>query len=148
MTKMSRILCVVLAFAMVLAFAACGKKEAANNDTVNNDTVNNEVADFVKENKAALVESFETNFEESSGLDADCSVSAKGNSIAFKVCLEDVDDIPEEAKAQMQEGFDAIQDEFASEFEDVKEELGSVESIIIDVCEEDGDLLASIEAKF
>ena len=138
MTKMSRILCVVLAFAMVLAFAACGKNGAANS----------EVAKFVQENESELIATFEDAFEESSGLEADCTVSAKGNSIAYKVCLDGIDNVPAEAKTQMQDAFDSIQGEFAAMLGDVKEELGSIESVIVDVCEEDGDFLASIEAKF
>jgi len=140
---MKKIIALLLVLTLaVFAFAACG----GDSDKGGNDK-GNPVADYVKENKDEIIEGFAGGFEQS-GVTAEYSVKASGNDIILTVCIDGVNDLPDEQKDIIADAYESLGDAFAPALEELREtEIAELEKIIFEICEEDGDLIGKIEVK-
>lgn len=149
---MKRLLCVLLALMMVLGLGGCKKKEAPN-EVPNTGTIitkaDTSVQDYVDKYGKQLTTAFKSSFEASSGgFTCDCDIRAVGTEIIIDCCVNGLDNVPAEGKAQMQAIYDESKDALMEPYEEMKKELPSLTGFTINVCEEDGDLLANLVLKF
>ncbi|MBR5239727.1 MAG: hypothetical protein IKW04_04015 [Clostridia bacterium] len=174
---MKSILCVLLAMMMVMGLCACQKAddskapetapEAAPETTITEgetapETTIPEVETapvtsgndaqleaVVAKYKGEFLDGMKMGFEQSSGgMECDCTMRVEGTTIIIECLINGMNNIPAENKAQMQEIYDGMTDTMKTAFAPFKEEAPNLSEVIINVCEEDGDILATIDVEF
>ena len=136
---MKKIIALLLSLMLVFSLAACGGSDKADAD-------NSKIKEYVAENKAELLSSMEQSFAASAGLSCDSDIEVKGMGFVISINIHGLDDVPAEQNAQMKEAYDGMSSVFESSLELMQKDLPELEYYQVDVCEEDGDLLASIVA--
>lgn len=136
---MKKIIALLLSLMLVFSLAACGGSDKADVD-------NSKIKEYVAENKADLLSSMEQSFAASAGLSCDSDIEVKGMGFVISINIHGLDNVPAEQKAQMKEAYDSMSSVFESSLELMQKDLPELEYYQVDVCEEDGDLLASIVA--
>lgn len=111
------------------------------------DTTKTQVEKYVEIYGSLLEESFESGFEQS-GLNCTATVSANGNKIIIASNIDGINNVSSDEKAELQTYFDENKSELKDIFDGIQDNISSLEAIIINVCEEDGDLIATIELEF
>ena len=136
---MKKIFALLLSLMLVFSLAACGGSDKADAD-------NSKIKEYVAEHKAELLSAMEQSFTASAGLSCDSDIEVKGMGIVISVNIDGLDDVPAEQKAQMKEAYDSMSSVFESSLELMQKDLPELEYYQVDVCEEDGDLLATVVA--
>ncbi len=96
--------------------------------------------------KDEFLDGMKMGFEQSAGgLECDCTMRVEGTTIIIECLINGINNIPAENKAQMQEIYDGMTDTMKAAFTPFKEEAPNLSEAIINVCEEDGDILATID---
>lgn len=103
------------------------------------------VESYVEKNRDELIETFNSSFS-SSGYSCETELRAEGNGMIFDVKVDALNDLTQEQKDLLQETYDGMSSTFDSSFEQMKEGLPSLEYVVWNVCEADGDIAAVIEA--
>ena len=134
---MKKLLAIVLCLVFCLSLVACGG---------NADSDSAKVAKYVNENKEELVSAMESSFSASSAMGCEVDVKAVGNGMVIDVNIAGFNDIPDEQKELLQSTYDAMSSTFDTMLEDLKAEVPEFGYITINVNEEDGDNLATINA--
>ena len=134
---MKKIFALLLSLMLVFSLAACGGSDKADNS---------KIKEYVAENKADLLSSMEQSFAASAGLSCDSDIEVKGMGFVISLNIHGLDDVPAEQKAQMKEAYDSMSSVFESSLELMQKDLPELEYYQVDVCEEDGDLLATVVA--
>ena len=172
MKKKSLLALIALIVACMMVFAACGggsDNEADKNDdgttlsteastdganTENDDpapapavkTDAEKVADYVAANENELISNFEEGFS-ASGMTCNSTVEATGTGIYLKVCINEIDNLTADQKEVMQDAFSEGDPSFDAGFEEIQAEIPELTYIKIDICEADGDLLATLKVE-
>ena len=134
---MKKLLAIVLCLVFCLSLVACGG---------NADSDSAKVAKYVNENKEELVSAMESSFSASSAMGCEVDVKAVGNGMVIDVNIAGFNNIPDEQKELLQSTYDAMSSTFDTMLEDLKAEVPEFGYITINVNEEDGDNLATINA--
>ena len=134
---MKKLLAIVLRLVFCLSLVACGGNTASDSA---------KVAKYVNENKEELVSAMESSFSASSAMGCEVDVKAVGNGMVIDVNIAGFNDIPDEQKELLQSTYDAMSSTFDTMLEDLKAEVPEFGYITINVNEEDGDNLATINA--
>ena len=134
---MKKIFALLLSLMLVFSLAACGGSDKADNS---------KIKEYVAEHKAELLSSMEQSFAASAGLSCDSDIEVKGMGFVISLNIHGLDDVPAEQKAQMKEAYDSMSSVFESSLELMQKDLPELEYYQVDVCEEDGDLLATVVA--
>ena len=127
---MKKLTALLLAVLMVFTLVACGSEED-----------NAKLVEYVEENGRALEESFS-----GSGLTCNAKVDVDGNGFVFTIKIDGIDGLTSEQKDLMQETYDGMGSVFDASLSMMQSELPELEELTIKVCEEDGDLIATIHA--
>lgn len=101
------------------------------------------VATYVEENREELCRSFENGFS-SSGLSCEATVRAEGTNIILDAKINSINNLNEEEKQAIQTSLDNTKATLQDSFSTVKEEIPGLDSMILNICEADGDLLATV----
>ena len=136
---MTKLFALLLSLMLVFSLAACGGSDKADAD-------NSKIKEYVAENKADLLSSMEQSFAASAGLSCDSDIEVKGMGFVISLNIHGLDNVPAEQKAQMKEAYDSMSSVFESSLELMQKDLPELEYYQVDVCEEDGDLLATVVA--
>ena len=136
--------CLILAVVFVFCFAAC------SDNNVSTDSVNDpQLEKLIETDGDAFEKNFEDSFSSSSGgLTCDCKLSVDGTKLVVDCLVEDIDDVPEETKAEMQTAYDAAKGELSEAFKPIKDEAPALTEVVMNICEEDGDVIASVNMPF
>ena len=134
---MKKLLAIVLCLVFCLSLVACGGNTASDSA---------KVAKYVNENKEELVSAMESSFSASSAMGCEVDVKAVGNGMVIDVNIAGFNNIPDEQKELLQSTYDAMSSTFDTMLEDLKAEVPEFGYITINVNEEDGDNLATINA--
>ena len=137
---MKKVLSLILVAVLCLSLVACGGKKQESSGP------NAAVVEFVNENKSELLESMEESFATSSGMTCTSSIEVIGSGIVISININELDNIPQETKDLMQEVYDAMSGTFEGMLSDLQKEIPEVTFMQINVCEKDGDVLATIKA--
>ena len=103
------------------------------------------VESYVEANREELIETFNSSFG-SSGYSCETEVRAEGNGMIFDVKIDALEDLTQEQKDLLQETYDGMSETFESSFEQMQEGLSSLEYVVWNICEADGDIAAVIKA--
>lgn len=137
---MKKIIALVLALVLSLSLVACGGgSEPAKAD-------NAAIAAYVESNKASLLESMESSFATSSGMTCTSDIKVEGMGFVITININELDNIDDATKALLQETYDAMDAVFESALETMQKELPEIEYFEVQVCEVDGDALATVTA--
>lgn len=133
---MKRVLSLILVLVMILSFAACSSEK--DNSAA--------VKKYIDENGDDYLEALEYSFAASSGLTCKSDIEAVGNGFVSNIRINEFDDLPSDIKAQMQSAYDSMGSTFEGLLEDLQDECPEIEYFTINVCEQDGDIIAVITA--
>lgn len=131
-------------FVMMLSFSACG---GSDKDVPGTTAEKTEVELYVEENGEELIADFESGLK-SSGLTCESTVEGKGNEIILTTNIDQLDNLTDDQKEQMQDMFDDMNSEMKAGFSGVEKELPTLERISFNICEKDGDEVADIVIDF
>ena len=134
---MKKLLAIVLCLVFCLSLVACGGNTASDSA---------KVAKYVNENKEELVSAMESSFSASSAMGCEVDVKAVGNGMVIDVNIAGFNNIPDEQKELLQSTYDAMSSTFDTMLDNLKAEVPEFGYITINVNEEDGDNLATINA--
>lgn len=137
---MKKFLSLLMVLVLSVSLIACGESESA---TVNADA--QKVADFVSENRATLLESFESSFT-ASGLSCTSSIRASGTTFVIDVNVNDLSNVDDATKAQLQSTFDSMGGTFDDALELMQKDLPQLTGFSVNVRDRDGNQLATIKA--
>ena len=144
---MKRILALLLAVVMVVGLVACGNKDEDKKTGDNAAPANNpKIEAFVKEQGQTFVDGVAQGFS-SSGMTCKATIEAKGEGILVKICIDGVDNVPEENKTAMQENIESTATALSSSLAALKNEVPEIQFMELHLCEQDGDLLAKTTIK-
>ena len=141
---MKKLIALFLVLALTLSLAACslgGKKEPAV------DPAEQKIAEYVEKNKEALLAGMEASFATSSGMTCTSSIKAEGRGFVIQLNINELEGIDDETKSQLQAIYDGMSENFNGSLKTMQTEIPEIEYYKVLVCEKDGDILATIEAK-
>lgn len=131
---MKRVLSIALVLIMCFALVACSE------------SANDKVKEYIDENREEILDSMEESFAHSSGMTCTSSIKVVDAGFIVNININELDDVPEETKEQMQDAYDSLGNTFEGMLEDMQEELPELEYFTIKVCDKDGEVLATIGA--
>lgn len=102
------------------------------------------ISNFVYDNYEDLIASMEESFESTSGITCQCTATVIGKGIVINIYMDDVDDTTDEEKQTIQSMYDSMGAAWADVMESMRADLPGLEFFVMDVCEEDGDPIASV----
>ena len=141
-----RLSCLILAVIFVFCFAACGNNDANINNDGGNDP---KLEKFVESQGADFEKSFEDSCKSSSGgLNCDCKLSVDGTKLTVDCLVEGIDDVPSETKDEMQKAYEATKTELSESFKPIKDGAPNLSEVTLNICESDGDIIATINMPF
>ena len=141
---MKKLIALFLVLALTLSLTACslgGESKPAV------DPAEQKIAEYVEKNKEALLAGMEASFATSSGMTCTSSIKAEGRGFVIQLNINELEDVPEEDKALLQSIYDGMGENFKSSLKTMQTEIPEIEYYKVLVCEKDGDVLATIEAK-
>ena len=137
---MKKLFALMLVLVMVCSFAACGNTpapEPAGKDPA--------IVAYMEKYGDSLIDSMESSFSTSSGgMACKASWEVEGSTLIINLRIEDLEDVPEATKTAMQEAYDAMMPAYDGIMQMMQSELSELKCLTMNVCEKDGDLLASI----
>ena len=134
---MKKVMSVVLVLVMVLSLAACAAAP---------ESAESKVASYVEKYGSSLVSGLEEAFATSSGMTCESSVKAEGTGIIIDIKINELDNLTQEQKDLMQGAYDAMGSSFDVTLTTVQKEISEVTYMTINVCEKDGDVVATIQS--
>lgn len=143
---MKKIIALLLALTLMLSLAACSFVSLGENEPAE-DKVAQKIAKYVEDNKKELLDSMEASFATSSGMTCTSSIEAEARGFVIQININELDNIDDDTKAQLQSIYDGMNENFVNSLELMQKELPELEYYKVLVCEKDGDILATIEAK-
>ena len=122
---------------------------ATTPDTYLSSTTTNSSAiqDYIDANKYTILSSMEQSFANSSGMTCSSSIEVIGNGFVIRLNINELNNIDSNTKAQMQTAYDSMSGTFSGMLDDLQTEVPELEYFTIHVCEADGDILATINAR-
>ena len=129
---MKKLFALLLVVVMMLSLVACGSSDA------------DKVAAYVQKNGDTMKEAFTSSFAGSSGMTCTSNIKAVGCGIVIDININELDDVDPTIKEQMQAAYDSMDSYFDGMLEMAQSELPELDSFTINVCEGDGDVLATI----
>ena len=139
---MKKMFALLLAIVMILSLVACGGEKAPAKDPAIE-----KIEKYVEDNKSELLDSMEASFATSSGMTCTSSIKVEGRGFVIQININEMDNIDDETKALLQEIYNGMNSVFAESLKEMQKELPELEYYKVLVCEKDGDILATIEAK-
>lgn len=134
---MKKALSLILVLVMICSFAACGNK---NNSTPDK---NPAIVEYMEKNGDQLLSAWESMFE-ASGMTCNSSWTVKGNGLIVDIRINELDDLDDEMKEQMEAGFSALESTFDGSLKDIQKDIPELEYFTMNFCEKDGDILGSV----
>ena len=138
---MKKISALILALSMLLAFAACGDEPV-----VQEPVQVNPVQQYFDENGEAFLSSMVDSFASSSdGLTCKGDLKVEGSAVIVGILIDGLNDVTDDMKTQLQEIYAKDTASFDAILALMQTAVPELESIVFNICEEDGDVLASLK---
>lgn len=145
--KLKKLLALLLSVLMLVSLAACGSSDKdKDDDKKEKEKANAAIEEYVDENKDELLEAMEESFATSSGMTCTSDIEVKGDGFIITININELDDVEDDVKDSLQEAYDSMDSTFEDMLEDLQTELEEIEYFEIEVCDVDGDVLATIHA--
>lgn len=104
------------------------------------------VASFIALHEDELIDSFESSFT-SAGMTCTTSLEIEGTGFILTVCINELENLTEDQKAQMQTTYDALSSTFSLSLDMMQTDIPELTYFKVLVCEKDGDHIATIVAQ-
>lgn len=140
---MKKLIAATLVVLMVFTLVACGGTSTSNADQ----QATREIEEYIEKNRSTLISSMESSFASSSGMTCSSSIEVEGRGFIVSININELDDVDDSVKSQMQSIYDAMQGTFDGMLKDLQAEVPVLEYFKILVCEKDGDVIATISAQ-
>lgn len=147
---MKKLIAAALAVLMVFTLVACGSKGSdgsGGSSILPTISSSSKIEKYVQEHKDELISSMESSFATASGMTCESSIRVEGNGFIISIKINEFEDIDADTKSQIQGVYDAMQSTFDAALDQMQMELPELEYYKVEVCEKDGDVLATIHAK-
>ena len=135
---MKRLIAAALMLMMIFTLVACGGGEKSDDAA--------KVKAYVEEHEDELISGLEASFTQTSGMSCNSSIEVDGCGFIISIKIDGLDDIADDLKDQMQTAYNSLESTFDGALKDMQKEIPELDYFTIRVCEEDGDLLATINA--
>lgn len=144
---MKKVLSLILVLVVLCSFAACSNPEAGGPSEDTNAAKYAKVAAYVEENRQALLTSFESSFTNSAnGLTCSTRITASKDGFVIDVSIDQLENVSDDIKSQMQSAYDALDPTFESALEAMQKDLPELGYFTVYVRDKNGDLLATVRA--
>ena len=162
---MKKLLSISLILVLALALSACCCLNIPTEDVPSIDSIikdnpisaipeqimpseadNSAIEEYVEANRDLLISSMESSFAGSSGMTCSSDIYVEGMGFVIVLNINELDDLDEEYKQMMQEIYDGMDATFEEALTTFQTELADLEYFEVQVCEADGDLIATILA--
>lgn len=107
---------------------------------------NSAIEEYVEANRDLLIGSMESSFAGSSGMTCSSDIYVEGMGFVIILNINELDELDEETKQMMQDIYDGMDATFEEALTTFQTELPDLEYFEVQVCEVDGDLIATILA--
>lgn len=171
MKKLKKLTSLLLALMIVLSFAACSKDDDKKDDEIeskskttavdskdidsysSNDSQTfsssnsdaKKVAEYVRDNKELFESQFESSFSSSSGgIGCDCIIETSGTTIIINCNIDGIDNLTPDERAVFKEAYSQMGSISDSMLDAFQTDVPEVTDVIMNICEEDGDIITSI----
>lgn len=145
-------MCLFLVVILTLGLVACsGVKNDEPTPVNSNESVKDdpELVAFIEEQGDDFVSAFEESFQQSSGgMKCNATIEVEGTGLVVECRIKGLNNVPKETKTMLQQTYDAEKETLKEGFVIIKSIVPSFTSVNFNVCEEDGDLLASVDLQF
>lgn len=135
---MKKLLSIGLALMLTCSFVACGDSEKSTSD--NHDVL----VEFFDENSVDFVKELESGLE-STGFTCDTELEVVGDGIVIDININELEDVEDSIKDAMQQSYDNMDETFETALEQLQEEIPELKYMTINVCDKNGEALATIE---
>ena len=105
------------------------------------------VAEFVETNREALIATMEAAFASDASMTCAVTVASEGTALVINININELEDVSDEVKAQMQEAYDSINEVFVEALKMFQTEAPELTAMQVNVCDKNGDVLAVILAE-
>lgn len=132
-----------LFFALVMCLGLMGCQPAVDDYYENPETKpTGAVGDYVRAHQYEIIEAFKNKFTEQN-ISCWISLTPEANSFTVKTYFNGMDGADAETKASIQQSLEDAESELNEGLYEIQAELPELEFYTMEICEEDGDLLAS-----
>ena len=152
---MKKVIALVLVLTLSMALAACSLFPSNESSTPKKtftlpvETTDPAVAAlnaWLKNNRDSLLSSMEESFATSSGMTCTSNIEVIGSGFVITLNINELDNIPQETKDQMQAIYDSMGESFDSMLAQMQLELSQITYFTIIVGDKNGDVLSTITA--
>lgn len=121
--------------------------ESATTPTMGGDDVQAQLQAFIDLGGDTMVKAMEESFAGASGMTCTSTIEVVDNGLLLTIRINDLENVDEATKKQMQDSFDLLQDQFDGILDEIQDSIPGTEHFTIHVCDKNGDMLGSISAK-
>ena len=152
---MKKVIALVLVLTLCMALAACSLFLSNESSTPKKtftlpvETTDPAVAAlnaWLKNNRDSLLSSMEESFATSSGMTCTSNIEVIGSGFVITLNINELENIPQETKDQMQAIYDSMGESFDSMLAQLQLELSQITYFTIIVGDKNGDVLSTITA--
>ena len=145
-----KLICMLMAVIMMASFVACSSegatKPVSESESGKNDA---KLEAFIENEGQAFIDAFTKSFTQTSdGMKCDTTIEVEGSTLVIDCAVEGMNNISDDVKAQLQDLYDQTGDIIKESFQPIKDAVPSLEAVIFNMREEDGDLLAGVRAEY
>lgn len=139
---MKKVLSLIIALVLCLSFVACGEVGEEPQEPKNNPVIEA----YIAKNKEALLSSMEASFATSAGMTCKSDVEVDGDGFIITIKIDQLENVEDSVKEQLQTAYDGMSATFEQSLKTMQTELKELEYYQVNVCDKNGDVLATITA--
>ena len=141
MKSWKKLFALLMALAMLFAFAACSESDEGEDDTPK---ANASIQKYVDENRSDILEGMESGFVSSSGMTCSSDIQVVGDGIVITFNINELEDLSADEKEHYQSLYDAQAALLNTLLPTMQTEIPELEYFTINICEKDGTKIATV----
>lgn len=123
------------------------KKTEETSAEVTVDAIEQKIAAYVELYREEIIDGFNQGFGATSDITCTVTVEAERRGIVINCSIAEFVDLPDDVKNTLQSTYDGMESIFDSSLEMLRTELPEIEYLKMNICENDGDVVATILAQ-
>lgn len=102
------------------------------------------VAEYIELYSDDIISSFEESFAATSGMTCKSDLKIVGNGFILDICINELENLDDATKQTLQDTYDSMDSTFEASLADMQTAIPGLEYYTVNVCDKNGDLLASV----